>query len=118
MMETNKYKLYAVRLSEIAHNQLREFEYSLCANNSYALIYTDKELRKPYCVVDTSIPLLAEESQWLAETKTKVNLKVMKKNENEYTEMLSNFCDAFEKELKKEKRKENKNSEKTNKESQ
>lgn len=107
-METHKYQLYAVRLSEITHGKLKEFEYSLCANNSYALIYTEKELDMPYCIVDASIPLLNEESQWLAETKAKVNLKVMQKNENEYTEMLSNFCNAFEKELKKEKRKENK----------
>lgn len=108
MMETNNYKLYAVRLSEIAHNQLREFEYSLCANNSYALIYTEKELDKPYCIVDSSIPLLPEESQWLLDVKTAINTKTMQKNENEYREMLSNFCNTFEKELKKEKRKENK----------
>lgn len=105
-MKTPKYQLYAVRLSEITQNNLQEFEYSLCANNSYALIYTEKELDKPYCIVDASIPLLTEETQWLADTKAKVNLKVMQKNKNEYTEMLSNFCNAFEKELKKEKRKE------------
>lgn len=108
MMETNNYKLYAVRLSAINQDDLQEFKYSLCSNSTYALIFTDKQLKEPYCVVDSSIPLLPEESQWLLDVKTAINTKTMQKNENEYREMLSNFCNTFEKELKKEKRKENK----------
>ncbi len=104
-METNNYKLYAVRLSAINQDDLPGFEYSLCSNSTYALIFTDKQLKEPYCVVDSSIPLLPEESQWLLDVKTAINTKTMKNNENEYTEILSNFCNAFEKELKKEKRK-------------
>lgn len=104
MIKQKPYYLYAGLLDKI-ESTLPNFKYTLCNNNIYALIYTDKELKNPYCRVEETVKLLPEERQWLLETKIKINVEAMQDNNAEYIDILDNFCTSLEQELKKESQK-------------
>ena len=104
MIKQKPYYLYAGLLDKI-ESTLPNFQYTLCNNNIYVLIYTDKELKNPYWRVEETVKLLPEERQWLLETKIKINVEAMQDNNAEYIDILDNFCTSLEQELKKESRK-------------
>lgn len=104
-METTKYKLYAIYTKHLAKDALKGFEYSLVANNRYALVFTDRELTEPYKQIQDGVTLEKNERAWLTECKLKINAKAVKENESEYGEVLNEFAIALEKELKAEQKK-------------
>lgn len=105
MTEQKPYKLYAVRTADLTKDALKCFEYSLVANNRYALVFTDKKLTAPYKQIQDGVTLEKNERAWLTECKLKVNAKAVKENESEYSEVLNEFAIALEKELKAEQEK-------------
>lgn len=104
-METTKYKLYAIYTKHLAKDELKGFEYSLVANNRYALVFTDRELTEPYKQIQNGVTLEKNEREWLLSCKFAVNNRAMKENESEYSEVLNEFAIALEKELKAEQEK-------------
>lgn len=94
------YKLYAISVVDITQDTLKGFEYSLRANNHYALIYTDRVLSAPYKPIQDGISLAKNEIQWLAECKLKINVRAMQEHEREYADLISEFCEQFDLELK------------------
>lgn len=105
MLKQPKYKLYAIYTKYLAKDELKGFEYSLVANNRYALVFTDRELTEPYKQIQDGVMLEKNERAWLTECKLKVNVNAVKENESEYSEVLNEFAIALEKELKAEQEK-------------
>lgn len=104
-MSDNKYHLYAIRTADLPQGALKGFQYSLQANNRYALVFTDRELTEPYKQIQDGVTLENNERAWLTECKLKINAKAVKENESEYSEVLNEFAIALEKELKAEQEK-------------
>lgn len=104
-MTDQKYHLYAIRTAALPQGALKGFEYSLVANNRYALVFTDRELTEPYKQIQDGVTLEKNERAWLTECKLKVNANAVKENESEYSEVLNEFAIALEKELKAEQEK-------------
>lgn len=109
MTEQKPYKLYAVRTADLTNNALKCFEYFLVANNRYALVFTDRELTEPYKQIQDGVTLEKNERVWLTECKRKIteakikqNVAYMKEHEDEYSELLNQFCDRLTEELEKE----------------
>lgn len=112
MTEQPKYKLYAIYTADLPNNALKGFEYSLVANNRYALVFTDRELTAPYKQIQDGVRLEKNERAWLTECKLKITEKKIRKNvaymqehEDEYSEFLNGFAEALEKELAEESKK-------------
>lgn len=104
-MKKTKYKLYAIYTKHLAKDELKGFEYSLVANNRYALVFTDRELIAPYKQIQDGVTLEKNERAWLTECKLKVNAKAIKENESEYSVLLNDFVGVLEKELAEESKK-------------
>lgn len=104
-MSNQKYHLYAIRTVDLPQGALNGFQYSLQANNRYALIYTDQTLKQPYKQVADGVKLEKDEQEWLIKCKTEINAKFMRENETEYAEVLNSFAEALEKELAEESKK-------------
>lgn len=104
-MTGQKYKLYAIYTADLPNNALKGFEYSLVANNCYALVFTDRELIAPYKQIQDGVTLEKNERAWLTECKLKVNAKAIKENESEYSVLLNDFVGVLEKELAEESKK-------------
>lgn len=109
MTKQPKYKLYAIYTKHLAKDELKGFEYSLVANNRYALVFTDRELIAPYKQIQDGVTLENNERVWLTECKRKIteakikqNVAYMKEHEDEYSEFLNQFCDRLTEELEKE----------------
>lgn len=103
--QSPKYHLYAIRTADLPQGALKGFQYSLQANNRYALIFTDKELAQPYKMVADGVKLEKEEQEWLTACKSEIISRAMKENETEYATILNSFCDKLDEELKAEKEK-------------
>ena len=104
-MKKTKYKHNANNTKNLAKDELKGFEYSLVANNRYALVFTDRELTAPYKQIQDGVTLEKNERAWLLSCKFAVNNRAMKENESEYSEVLNEFAIALEKELKAEQEK-------------
>lgn len=111
-MKMPKYKLYAIYTKHLAKDALKGFEYSLVANNRYALVFTDRELTEPYKQIQDGVMLEPNEQAWLTEcerknTKEKIrqNVAHMREHESEYSGLLGDFAITLEKELKAEQEK-------------
>lgn len=101
----NTYKLYASYSKKVPDG----VEYSLIPYGCrYILCYTDKEMPDSFKVIPENTQLTRQEMDWLMQTKLLINARAVKEQSAEETEMLVDFLNTFEKELKKEKRKENK----------
>lgn len=100
-----KYHLYAIRTADLSQGALKGFQYSLQANNRYALIFTDQMLKSPYKAVADGVKLEKDEQEWLIKCKAEINAKFMRENETEYAEVLNSFAEALEKELAEESKK-------------
>lgn len=102
----NTYKLYASYSKTLP----KGVEYSLIPyGGKYILCYTDKEMPESFKVIPDNTQLTRQEMDWLMQTKLIINSNAIKEQSTEVTEMFVDFLNVFEKELKKEKRKVNKN---------
>ena len=109
MTEQPKYKLYAIYTKHLAKDELKGFEYSLVANNRYALVISMEELNEPFRELPDDIELNEDEKRWKAECECKIteakikqNVSYMQEHEDEYSEFLNQFCDRLTEELEKE----------------
>lgn len=92
------YKLYIGRLENMPEKA--EFSY-YSAESKYLLVYSSVAIdgMKEVPLVNHS-KLTDAERKWLLGCKTTVNLRAMKENQKEYTDLLDSVLDAFEAELK------------------
>lgn len=104
-MSDQKYHLYAIRTADLSQGTLKGFQYSLQANNRYALIFTNQTLKEPYRAVADGVKLEKDEQEWLTACKAEIINRAMKENETEYSAILNSFCDKLDEELKAEKEK-------------
>lgn len=103
--QAKKYHLYAIKTADLPKDGLKAFDYSLCANGRYALVYTAKELPEPYRLIREDIGLTADESAWLLQSKLEINAKYVQENKEEIADGFDLLLTAVEKELKAEKEK-------------
>lgn len=108
-MTEQKYRLYAIKTVDLPKDGLKAFEFSLCANERYALVYCDRTLGEPFRELPEDIPLEDDEKKWKEECertilgeKIKKNVECMQEHESEYSQLLNSFFDKLEEELKKE----------------
>ncbi len=105
-MSEQTYKLYAVKLSAINHEQLKDFERSLIPfGRSYALIFTDKSLKKPFVEIPPETELTEQERKFVVGCKLQVNAKAMREHEAEISDGLNSLMDELEKALAEEQKK-------------
>ena len=95
----NKYKLYATKTGEIPEGV--EFSLRPC-NTDYLLVFTDKELGKPFVEIPPETELTEQERQFVARCKLEVNKWAIEQNES-YLEFMNSFCDNLENALAEEK---------------
>lgn len=96
------YKLYATKKGEIPDG----VEFSLRPYGAdYLLVFTDKELCRPFVEIPPETPLTEQEQQFVIRCKLIVNKRHLKEHHKEYMETLNEFLDALEEELKTEKEK-------------
>ncbi len=98
-MTEQTYKLYAVKLSAINIDQLKDFEFSLLANNRYALVYTDKALSANFVVIPEDTKITADERDWLTKTKVTVNARYIEEHKEEILPDLDNLLTRLQEEL-------------------
>ena len=95
------YKLYATKTGEIPDG----VEFSLRPyNTNYLLVFTDKELGKPFVEIPPETKLTEQEQAFVTRCKAIINKRALEANK-EYAEVLNGFLDSLEKELRAEKKK-------------
>ena len=98
----NTYRLYATKTGEIPDGV--EFSLRPC-NTNYLLVFTDKELGKPFVEIPPETELTEQEQAFVTRCKAIINQRYLNEHKEEYVEALKAFLDSFEKELKAEKKK-------------
>ena len=96
------YKLYATKTGEIPDGV--EFSLRPC-NTDYLLVFTDKELKKPFVEIPPETELTEQEQAFVTRCKAIINKRHIDEHQEEYTEVLNGFLDSLEKEIKAEKKK-------------
>ena len=96
------YKLYATKTGEIPDGV--EFSLRPC-NTDYLLVFTDKELGKPFVEIPPETELTEQEQAFVTRSKAIINKRHIDEHQEEYAEALNGFLDSLEKELKAEKKK-------------
>ena len=96
------YKLYATKTGEIPDGV--EFSLRPC-NTDYLLVFTDKELKKPFVEIPPETELTEQEQAFVTRCKFEVNKRALEAHQEEYAEPLNGFLDSLEKEIKAEKKK-------------
>ena len=96
------YKLYATKTGEIPEGV--EFSLRPC-NTDYLLVFTDKELKKPFVEIPPETELTEQEQAFVTRSKAIINKRALEAHKEEYTEVLNGFLDSLEAELKAEKKK-------------
>ena len=91
------YKLYATKTGEIPDGV--EFSLRPC-NTDYLLVFTDKELKKPFVEIPPETELTEQEQAFVARSKAIINKRALEAHKEEYTEVLNGFLDSLEKEIK------------------
>ncbi len=108
-MSERTYKLYAVKLSAIDTDQLKEFEFSLVANSRYALVYTDKTLNPPFVEIAKDVKIEPEEQQWRDKCEVQAilqdNVRYLEEHKEEILPELDNWLTNLEKALAEEQKK-------------
>ena len=96
------YRLYATKTGEIPEG----VEFSLRPYNvTYLLVFTDKELKKPFVEIPPETELTEQEQAFVTRSKAIINKRALEAHKEEYTEVLNGFLDSLEAELKAEKKK-------------
>ena len=98
------YKLYATKTGEIPEGV--EFSLRPC-NTDYLLVFTDKELKKPFVEIPPETKLTEQEQAFVARSKAIINKRHIDEHQEEYAEALNGFLDSLEKEMRAEKKKSN-----------
>ncbi len=96
------YKLYATKTGEIPEGV--EFSLRPC-NTDYLLVFTDKELKKPFVEIPPETELTEQEQAFVTRCKLEVNKRAMEQNKASYLEFMNSFCDNLENALAEEKKK-------------
>ena len=96
------YRLYATKTGEIPDGV--EFSLRPC-NTDYLLVFTDKELKKPFVEIPPETELTEQEQAFVTRSKAIINKRHIDEHQEEYAEALSGFLDSLEEELKAEKKK-------------
>ena len=96
------YKLYATKTGEIPDGV--GFSLRPC-NTNYLLVFTDKELKKPFVEIPPETELTEQERQFVARCKTIINQRYLDGHKEEYAEALNGFLDSLEREVLAEKKK-------------
>ena len=90
------YKLYATKTGEIPEG----VEFSLRPYNvNYLLVFTDKELKKPFVEIPPETELTEQEQAFVTRCKVIVNKRALKAHADGYAEILNTFLDSIEKEI-------------------
>lgn len=98
------YKLYATKKGEIPNG----VEFSLRPYGAdYLLVFTDKELKKPFVEIPPEIPLTEQERRFVSHCKLVIGKRYLDRYKTVYTPVLDEFCDRLEEELRAEEEKEN-----------
>lgn len=96
--EKRKYSLYIGKYTELPKEV--KFDY-FSAESGYLLAYHDSPIEGMRLVpAEKEVRLSTEERAWLLKCKLKVNAEAVKENYDETITALSDFLEAFEKELK------------------
>lgn len=104
MEEAKEYKLYVGKFQFISD----DIQYFYVGSHGrYMLVYDIKKPEGKFIELPNELvkDLTQEEKDWLLCCKFEINTEFMKKNKEQSFEILENFIDKFEKELKKEKNK-------------
>ena len=87
------YKLYATKKGEIPDG----VEFSLRPYGAdYLLVFTDKELGKPFVEIPPETPLTEQEQQFVIRCKLEVNKRAIAQDEKTYAGFIDSFCDSLE----------------------
>ena len=96
------YRLYATKSGEIPEG----VEFSLRPYNvNYLLVFTDKELGKPFVEIPPETELTEQEQAFVTRCKAIINQRYLNEHKEEYMEALKAFLDSLEEELKAERKK-------------
>lgn len=96
------YKLYATKTGEIPEGV--EFSLRPC-NTDYLLVFTDKDLGKPFVEIPPETKLTEQERQFVMHCKLVLNKRHLEQYTSVYTTVLDEFCTQLENELEMEKKK-------------
>ena len=100
------YKLYATKSKSKRTEKIAAKEFSLRPYNvNYLLVFTDKELGKPFVEIPPETELTEQEQAFVTRCKFEVNKRALEAHQEEYAEPLNGFLDSLEKEIKAEKKK-------------
>ena len=100
------YKLYATKSKSKRTEKIAAKEFSLRpCNTDYLLVFTDKELKKPFVEIPPETEFTEQEQAFVARSKAIINKRHIDEHQEEYAEALNGFLDSLEKELKAEKKK-------------
>ena len=91
------YKLYATKTGEIPEGV--EFSLRPC-NTDYLLVFTDKELGKPFVEIPPETELTEQERQFVMQCKLIINKRELIAHREEYTDFVNGFLDSLEEQLK------------------
>lgn len=99
MEKKQEYKLFAGKLKNLPDGE--RFSY-YGWQSTYALVFSPKDEIKGFVEVNDAMihELKKDEKDWLLKCKLTVNSEYIAKNSKEYSEMLSEYADILEKELK------------------
>lgn len=100
------YKLYATKSKSKRTEKIAEKEFSLRpCNTDYLLVFTDKELEKPFVEIPPETELTEQEQAFVTRCKAIINKRHIDEHQVEYAEALNGFLDSLEKEMRAEKKK-------------
>ena len=100
------YKLYATKSKSKRTEKIAAKEFSLRPYNvNYLLVFTDKELKKPFVEIPPETELTEQEQAFVTRCKLEVNKRAMEQNKASYLEFMNSFCDNLENALAEEKKK-------------
>ena len=100
------YRLYATKSKSKRTEKIAEKEFSLRpCNTDYLLVFTDKELKKPFVEIPPETELTEQEQAFVTRCKAIINQRYLNEHKDEYVEALKAFLDSLEEELKAERKK-------------
>ena len=100
------YKLYATKSKSKRTEKIAAKKFSLRpCNTDYLLVFTDKELKKPFVEIPPETELTEQEQAFVARSKAIINKRHIDEHQEEYAEALNDFLNSLEAELKAEKKK-------------
>ena len=91
------YKLYATKTGEIPDGV--EFSLRPC-NTDYLLVFTDKELKKPFVEIPPETELTEQEQAFVTRCKAIINKRHIDEHEEQYFGFMNDFNDNLDRAIK------------------